>query len=206
MPTGTVATRLCAAPCRARRPTPVAMEASHRMTPARARTRMTARQTAIAEIATHRVAKTQDYLEDAGADIYGQYVFDEGAQRQYLAKPIFRKLRRTIDGPRAVRPGDRRRGRARREGVGAGARRDPLHPLVRADDRLDGREARLVPDPDRRRPDDRRVLRPEPASRASRTRARSRRAASAPRSRPAATPPGTSPARSSSRSSRTASR
>ena len=59
---------------------------------------MTARQTAIAEIATHRVAKTQDYLEHAGADIYGHYVFDEDAQRQYLAKPIFAKLRRTIDG------------------------------------------------------------------------------------------------------------
>ncbi len=59
---------------------------------------MTARQDAIAEIARHRVAKTQDYLEDAGADIYGQYVFDEVAQRQYLAKPIFKKLRRTIEG------------------------------------------------------------------------------------------------------------
>jgi glutamine synthetase len=59
---------------------------------------MTARQAAISEIATHRVAKTQDYLKDAGADIYGQYVFDERAQRDYLAKPIFRKLRRTIDG------------------------------------------------------------------------------------------------------------
>jgi glutamine synthetase len=59
---------------------------------------MTARHTAISEIATHRVAKTQDYLEDAGADIFGQYVFHEGAQSQYLAKPIFRKLRRTIDG------------------------------------------------------------------------------------------------------------
>ena len=59
---------------------------------------MTARQAAISEIATHRVAKTQDYLKDAGADIYGEYVFDEGAQRQYLAKPIFRKLRRTIEG------------------------------------------------------------------------------------------------------------
>jgi len=59
---------------------------------------MTARQTAISEIAAHRVAKTQDYLEDAGADIFGQYVFHEGAQSQYLAKPIFRKLRRTIDG------------------------------------------------------------------------------------------------------------
>jgi len=59
---------------------------------------MTARSTAISEIASHRVAKTQDYLEDAGADIFGQYVFHEGAQSQYLAKPIFRKLRRTIDG------------------------------------------------------------------------------------------------------------
>ena len=59
---------------------------------------MTARQTAIEAIANHRVASTQDYLEHAGADIYGQYVFGEAAQRQYLAKPIFRKLRRTIDG------------------------------------------------------------------------------------------------------------
>jgi glutamine synthetase len=59
---------------------------------------MTARQAAISEIATHRVAKTQDYLEDAGADIYGTYVFHEGAQREYLAKPIYEKLRRTIDG------------------------------------------------------------------------------------------------------------
>ena len=33
---------------------------------------MTARQTAISEIAAHRVAKTQDYLEDSGADIFGQ--------------------------------------------------------------------------------------------------------------------------------------
>jgi glutamine synthetase len=59
---------------------------------------MTARQTAISGIAAHRVAKTQDYLESAGADIYGQYVFDDVAQRKYLAKPIHRKLRQTIDG------------------------------------------------------------------------------------------------------------
>jgi len=57
-----------------------------------------ARQNALAAVATHRVTKTQDYLKDAGADIFGQYVFHEGAQRQYLAKPIFQKLRRTIDG------------------------------------------------------------------------------------------------------------
>ena len=63
--------------------------------------------------------------------------------------------------PRALRSRHRRRGRARRQGVGDRARRDPLHALVRADDRLHGREARLVPEPDRRRPHDRRVLGPD---------------------------------------------
>ncbi len=65
---------------------------------------MTSRATAITKIASHRVAKTQDYLADAGADIYGQYVFDEVAQRQYLAKPIFEKLRRTIEGEERFDP------------------------------------------------------------------------------------------------------
>jgi glutamine synthetase len=59
---------------------------------------MTARHQAIETISNHRVAATQNYLEHAGANIYGQYVFHEGAQRDYLAKPIFRRLRRTIDG------------------------------------------------------------------------------------------------------------
>ena len=59
---------------------------------------MTARHTAIAAIATQKVASTQDHLEHAGQAIYGQYVFHEDAQREYLAKPIFKKLRQTIDG------------------------------------------------------------------------------------------------------------
>jgi glutamine synthetase len=59
---------------------------------------MSARQNAIGAISNQRVVSTQDYLEHAGADIYGQYVFGEDAQRQYLAKPIFNKLRRTIAG------------------------------------------------------------------------------------------------------------
>ena len=59
---------------------------------------MTARQTAIATIANHKIASTQDYLENAGEAIYGQYVFHEDAQREYLAKPVYRKLRRTIEG------------------------------------------------------------------------------------------------------------
>ena len=59
---------------------------------------MTARHKAIEAISNHKVASTQDYLEHAGEDIYGDYVFHEAAQRQYLPKPIFRRLRRTIDG------------------------------------------------------------------------------------------------------------
>jgi glutamine synthetase len=59
---------------------------------------VTARQTAIEAISNHKVASTQDYLENAGEDIYGEYVFSEAAQRQYLTKPVFTKLRHTIDG------------------------------------------------------------------------------------------------------------
>ncbi len=54
---------------------------------------------------------------------------------------------------------DRRRRRRDDAGVGHGARRDALHPLVPADDRPDRREARLVPGPDRGRHGDRRVQR-----------------------------------------------
>ncbi|MBK9576136.1 MAG: glutamine synthetase III [Fibrobacterota bacterium] len=59
---------------------------------------MTARQKAIEAISGNKVASTQNYLEHAGEDIYGQYVFSEAAQRQYLAKSVFKKLRRTIEG------------------------------------------------------------------------------------------------------------
>ncbi len=65
---------------------------------------MSSRQAAVAAIASHRVAGTQKFLEHAGEDIYGQYVFHEGAQRQYLAKPIFRKLRRSIEGHESFDP------------------------------------------------------------------------------------------------------
>ena len=59
---------------------------------------MTARHKAIEAISTHKVASTQNYLEHAGEAIYGQYVFHEGVQREYLPKPIYRRLRRVIDG------------------------------------------------------------------------------------------------------------
>src|SRR5262245_33497379 len=59
---------------------------------------MTARQSSISTIANHKVGATQDYLEHAGEEIYGQYVFADVVQRKYLAKPIYHKLRRTIEG------------------------------------------------------------------------------------------------------------
>jgi len=52
---------------------------------------MTARHTAIADIAGGTVSSTQDYTEHAGEEIFGQYVFHEVAQRAYLPKPIFFK-------------------------------------------------------------------------------------------------------------------
>jgi glutamine synthetase len=59
---------------------------------------MTARHTAIADIAATRVLSTQDYTEHAGEEIFGEYVFHEIAQRAYLPKPIFQRLQRTIAG------------------------------------------------------------------------------------------------------------
>jgi glutamine synthetase len=59
---------------------------------------MSARRRAIETIANHQVAATQEYLEAAGADIFGQYVFGDAAQRAYLAKPIYEKLRESIEG------------------------------------------------------------------------------------------------------------
>ena len=59
---------------------------------------MTARKNAVAAIATQKVVATENYLENAGEDIYGEYVFGEEAQRQFLYKPVFKKLRRTIEG------------------------------------------------------------------------------------------------------------
>ena len=47
------------------------------------------RSAAIQEIASHKVESTQNYLEHAGADIYGTYVFGDDAQRQYLALQSF---------------------------------------------------------------------------------------------------------------------
>src|SRR4029079_3941994 len=60
--------------------------------------RMSARRRAIETIANHKVGASQEYLELAGADIFGQYVFGDAGQRAFLAKPIYQKLRETIEG------------------------------------------------------------------------------------------------------------
>ena len=65
---------------------------------------MTARKNAIAAIAAQKVESRENYLEHAGESIYGSYVFHENAQRQYLAKAVFKKLRRTIEGTEPFDP------------------------------------------------------------------------------------------------------
>jgi glutamine synthetase len=65
---------------------------------------MTARKDAVAAIATRKVDSTENYLEHAGEDIYGSYVFGDEAQKEYLPKPVYKKLRRTIEGKEAFDP------------------------------------------------------------------------------------------------------
>ena len=98
-------------------------------------------------------------LTIAGNQVFGANVFNTEVQRQRLPKPAFKKLQGVLKKGPALDRRAGRRGRPGDEGVGDREGRDPLHPLVPADDRPDGREARLVPRPDRRRHGDRRVLR-----------------------------------------------
>ena len=138
--------------------------------------------------------------------LFGMNVFSDDVMQTRLPEKVYKTLRNTIKKGRAARPVDRRRRRDGHEGLGDRAGRDALHALVPADDRPDGREARLVP-----------VARPTTARRspssaarnwsgASPTRRASPRAACAPPSRPAATRRGTRPARRSSSTTPTARR
>lgn len=65
---------------------------------------MTARKQAVAAIATQKVASTENYLEHAGEDIYGSYIFGDDAQKEYLPKHVYKKLRKTIDGAEPFDP------------------------------------------------------------------------------------------------------
>ena len=64
---------------------------------------MTARTSAIEAISTHEVAGNQEYLEHAGEAIYGEYVFDERAQREYLAEAHLQAAAAHDRGPGTLR-------------------------------------------------------------------------------------------------------
>ena len=165
---------------------------------------MTARQQAIAAIASHKVASTQNYLEHAGEDIYGEYVFGEEAQRQYLPKPVFKKLRRTIAGLEPFDPAiaDVVAHGVKEWAMAHGATHYTHWFVPMTGGSAEKHDSFLSPVGEGR--DDRRVLRQGPRPGRARRQLLPVRAASAPPSRPAATRPGTSRARSSCRSSRTA--
>ena len=97
-------------------------------------------------------------LTQPNANVYGENVFSVAVQRQRLPKGQFRQLEATVAKGEPLEPGARRRRRRGDARVGDGARRDALHALVPAADRLHRREARLVLRPHRRRQRDRRVL------------------------------------------------
>ena len=108
---------------------------------------MTARKQAVAAIATHKVASTENYLEHAGEDIYGSYIFGDDAQKEYLPKQVYKKLRQTIDG---AKPFDPSIADAVAQGMKTWALEHgatTLHPLVRPADGHHGREARLLLEP-----------------------------------------------------------
>ena len=166
---------------------------------------MTARQTAIAAIANHTIASTQNYLELAGQAIYGQYVFHEDAQREYLAKPIFKKLRRTIEGHEPFDPAivDAVAHGVKEWAMARGATHYTHWFVPMTGSTAEKHDSFLSPTGDGRTIAE---FSGQNLVRVSRTPARSRRAASGLPSRPGVIPRGTSRARYSSRSSPTASR
>ena len=135
----------------------------------RASTHDLLRRTTMARTRIHNVSAAQwsangeslgaQDLTQPGNELFGANVFSAAEQRKRLPKHVYSQLRAHDRARRRARHLAGRRRRAGDEGVGARERRHPLHPLVPADDRPDGREARLLLQPDRRRHRDRRVLR-----------------------------------------------
>ena len=145
-----------------------------------------------------------DFQETGSARSSAANVFSDEVMKDRLPDKVYKAIRETIKQGEPLDPTRRRRRGRGHEGLGHREGRDPLHPLVPADDRPDGREARLASSPPpataRRSPS-------SPAaswSAASPTPPASPPAASAPPSRPAATPPGTRPAPPSSSKTPTA--
>ena len=90
---------------------------------------------------------------------HGENVFSQAVQRHRLPKETYKRLQRMLSQGEALDTVARRRRRARHEGVGAREGRHPLHARLPAAHRPDGREARLVLRPRRRRRGARRLLR-----------------------------------------------
>ena len=118
-------------------------------------------------------------------------MFDEDAQREYLAKPIFEKLRRTIEGHEPFDPAivDAVAHGVKEWALAHGATHYTHWFVPMTGSTAEKHDSFLTPTGDGR--DDRRVLGQEPRPGRAGRAARSRRAASGPRSRRAATPPGT---------------
>ena len=91
--------------------------------------------------------------------LFGINVFSDEVMKARLPENVYKAMRNTIKKGAPLDPSIADVVAADDAGMGDGARGDPLHPLVPADDRADGREARLVPGPDRGRHGHRRVQR-----------------------------------------------
>ena len=76
--------------------------------------------------------------------VFGANVFSPHVQRQRLPTEVFNRLQVTLARGEALDTSLADAVALGHEGVGTRARRHPLHPLVSAADRLDGREARQL--------------------------------------------------------------
>ena len=116
---------------------------------------------AIAAIAARPATESPrvNFKETPAKSLYAANVFSDEVMRARLPENVYKALRNTIKKGVRTRSIHRRRRRVGDEGLGDRERGDALHPLVPADDRPDGREARLVPVADRCRDGGRRVRR-----------------------------------------------
>ena len=86
---------------------------------------------------------TVDLTEEKN-NAFGANVFAEAVQKDRLSRDAFKKLQAAIETGEGLDTELAGRGRRGDEGVGARARRDPLHARLPAADRPHRREARLV--------------------------------------------------------------
>ena len=77
-------------------------------------------------------------------EIFGSNVFNDKVMKERLPKEIYKALKETIEKDIAIAARCRRHGGERHEGLGHRERRDPLHSLVPAADRHNGRKTRFI--------------------------------------------------------------